>query len=176
MFLNIKEMEVRRIRFDETFEPGEIDFSDTGLRQVSGVHAEGSASVLENSGGEMRVEGRFSGTFEADCDRCLATALYPLDNAFDFGLGSVVGAHSVNSDSHHNVREAFRGCYCSATSITARPWYCPAGAADQKDLPRGLQGNLSGVRGQSQRSGVRLPCEAGRRSLGSPEEFIIERS
>ena len=83
MFLNIKEMEVRRIRFDETFEPGQIDFSDTGLRQVSGIHAEGSASVLENSDGEMRVQGRFTGTFEADCDRCLATALYPLDNAFD---------------------------------------------------------------------------------------------
>src|SRR3984893_6160594 len=83
MFLNIKEMEVRRIRFDETFEPGQIDFSDTGLRQVSGVHTEGSASVLENSGGEMRVQGKFSGTFEADCDRCLATALYPLDKSFD---------------------------------------------------------------------------------------------
>ena len=83
MFLNIKEMEVRRIRFDETFEPGQIDFSDTGLRQVSGVHAEGSARILENSGGEIRVQGRFSGTFEADCDRCLATALYPLDKVFD---------------------------------------------------------------------------------------------
>ncbi len=63
MFLNIKEMEVRRIRFDETFEPGQIDFSDTGLRQVTGVHAEGSAEVLENTGGEIRVQGRFTGTF-----------------------------------------------------------------------------------------------------------------
>src|SRR2546423_10846142 len=83
MFLNIKEMEVRRIRFEETFEPGQIDFSGTGLRQVSGIHAEGSASVLENTGGEIRVQGRFSGTVEADCDCCLASALYPLDNAFD---------------------------------------------------------------------------------------------
>jgi uncharacterized protein len=83
MFLNIKEMEVRRIRFDETFEPGQIDFSDTGLRQASGVHAEGSASILDNSGGEIRIQGRFSGTMEADCDRCLGTASYPLDKTFD---------------------------------------------------------------------------------------------
>jgi len=83
MFLNIKEMEVRRVRFDETFEPGEIDFSDIGLRQISGVHAEGSASLVENSGGEIRVQGRYSGTFEADSDRCLATASYPLESAFD---------------------------------------------------------------------------------------------
>ena len=83
MFLNIKEMEVRKIRFDETFEPGQIDFSDTGLRQVTGVHAEGSARILDNTGGEIRVQGRFTGTFEADCDRCLALAMYPLDNSFD---------------------------------------------------------------------------------------------
>lgn len=83
MFLNIKEMEVRRIRFDETFEPGQIDFSDTGLRQISGIHAEGSAKALENSGGEMRVQGKFSGVMGADCDRCLGSATFPLDTSFD---------------------------------------------------------------------------------------------
>ena len=56
MFLNIKEMELRRVRFDESFAPGEIDFSDTGLRQATALHAEGSAKVLENSGGEIRIE------------------------------------------------------------------------------------------------------------------------
>ena len=83
MFLNIKEMEVRRVRFDEAFETGQIDFADTGLRQVTRVRAEGTATLLENTGGEIRVQGRFSGTFEADCDRCLATTLYPLDKSFD---------------------------------------------------------------------------------------------
>jgi uncharacterized protein len=83
MFLNIKEMEVRRIRFDETFEPGEIDFSETGLQQVTGIHAEGSAQVLEHSGGEVRIQGRFSGVMGADCDRCLVAATYPLDKSFD---------------------------------------------------------------------------------------------
>ena len=83
MFLNIKEMELRRIRFDENFEPGEIDFSDTGLRQATLIHTEGSAKVLENSGGEVRVQGKFSGVMEADCVRCLAVASLPLDKSFD---------------------------------------------------------------------------------------------
>jgi uncharacterized protein len=83
MFLNIKEMEVRRIQFDESFEPGEIDFADTGLRQVTALHAVGSARLLENTGGEIRIQGRYSGTIEADCDRCLALALYPLEKTFD---------------------------------------------------------------------------------------------
>ncbi len=83
MFLNIQEMEVRRVRFDETFEPGELDFAETGLRQTTPIRAVGSAKVLENSGGEVRVEGSFSGTMESDCDRCLATAVYPLEKSFD---------------------------------------------------------------------------------------------
>ncbi len=83
MFLNIKEMEIRRIRFDETFEPGEIDFSETGLRQATAIRAEGSAKLLENSGGEIRIQGKFSGTMETDCDRCLAPVTLPLESSFD---------------------------------------------------------------------------------------------
>jgi len=83
MFLNIKEMEVRKIPFDETFEPGEIDFSETGLRQSGGIHTEGSAKVVDNTDGEVRIQGRFTAVMEADCDRCLGVATYPLDQAFD---------------------------------------------------------------------------------------------
>jgi len=83
MFLNIKEMELRQVRFDETFEPGEIDFADTGVRQATGIHADGSAKVLADSGGEVRVQGKFSGTMETDCDRCLAVTSYPLEKSFD---------------------------------------------------------------------------------------------
>ena len=35
MFLSVKEMELRKIRFDETFEPGQIDFSGEDLEQAS---------------------------------------------------------------------------------------------------------------------------------------------
>jgi uncharacterized protein len=83
MFLNIKELEVREVRFDETFEPGQIDFSETGLRQVSGIRAEGVARLLDNTDGEIRIQGRYSGAMETECDRCLARAAYPLDTTFD---------------------------------------------------------------------------------------------
>ena len=83
MFLNIKEMEVRRIQFDESFEPGTIDFSDTGLRQVTPIRATGSAWLLGNTGGEIRIEGKYTGALETDCDRCLALATFPLEVSFD---------------------------------------------------------------------------------------------
>ena len=73
MFLNIKEMEVRRIRFDETFEPGQIDFSDTGLRQII-RHSCGRVGQgfwkIPAARCEFRAGSR--ATMEADCDRCLA--------------------------------------------------------------------------------------------------------
>src|SRR5260370_40874509 len=83
MFLNIKEMEVRRIQFDESFETGEIDFADTGLRQITPIHAVGSATLLDNTGGEIRVQGRYTCTLEADCDRCLALTRILLEKSFD---------------------------------------------------------------------------------------------
>ena len=83
MFLNVKEMEVRKVRFDEAFQPGSIDFSEDDLRQATPLHIQGTATLLEGTGGEFRVEGRFRVQMEADCDRCLAPAVFPLDERFD---------------------------------------------------------------------------------------------
>ena len=83
MFLSVKEMEVRRVGFDETFPAGQIDFSGEYLVQTSPLHAAGSAELLENTQGEMRIQGRYSVEVESECDRCLGRARFPLDNAFD---------------------------------------------------------------------------------------------
>lgn len=83
MFLSIKEMEVRKVRFDETFPRGEIDFSGAGVRQSSPLHAEGVAELLANTEGEVRIKGRLRVDMESECDRCLGRAEFPLDCGFD---------------------------------------------------------------------------------------------
>jgi DUF177 domain-containing protein len=83
MFLSVKEMEVRKIRFDESFPPGEIDFAGEDLVQRSPLLASGSAELLENTGGEVRVRGRYTVEMESECDRCLGRARFPLDSSFD---------------------------------------------------------------------------------------------
>jgi uncharacterized protein len=83
MFLYIKQLEVRKVRFDETFQPGQIDFSDADLRQVSPLHASGAAELLANTDGEIRIRGKYEVTLEAQCDRCLGSARFPLENGFD---------------------------------------------------------------------------------------------
>src|SRR5436305_407720 len=83
MFLSIKEMELRKVRFEETFLVGQIDFSDAGVRQAGPLHAQGVAELLENTEGEVRIKGDLSVEMEADCDRCLTTARLPFQSNFD---------------------------------------------------------------------------------------------
>jgi len=83
MFLSVKEMELRKIRFDETLQPGQIEFASENLEQVSPLHAVGSAEMLKKSGGELRIQGRYTVELKAPCDRCLVDARFPLDAGFD---------------------------------------------------------------------------------------------
>ncbi len=83
MFLSIKEMELRKIRFDETFAPGELDFEEDEIRQAGPLHAQGTAELLANTEGEVRIQGALSVQMEAECDRCLGRAQFPLDTGFD---------------------------------------------------------------------------------------------
>lgn len=83
MFLSLKEMELRKLRFEETFPPGEILFSGGEFRQASPLRVSGSAELLPNTEGEIRIRGRLSVSMEAECDRCLEAARLPIDLDFD---------------------------------------------------------------------------------------------
>jgi uncharacterized protein len=83
MFLSVKEMELRKIRFDETLQPGQIEFISESLEQASPLHAVGSAELIAHSEGELRIQGRYTVELTAQCDRCLGTARFPLDAGFD---------------------------------------------------------------------------------------------
>lgn len=83
MLLSIKEMEVRKIAFAETWPPGEIDFEDAGVRQIGPLSAEGEAELLPHTGNEVRVHGKVQATLGTECDRCLGRAEFPVSVSFD---------------------------------------------------------------------------------------------
>jgi uncharacterized protein len=83
VFLSVKELDVKQVRFDVAFPPGEIDFSDARLRQATPLSTKGSAELLGNTLGEIRVQGHLSVTMESDCDRCLEPARFPIEADFD---------------------------------------------------------------------------------------------
>ena len=100
MLLSIKEMEVRKVRFDETFQAGEIDFSGAQVRQSGPLHATGVAELLANTEGEVRIKGHLDVKMESECDRCLGLAEFPLDVNFDlfYRPNQVVTADEVAID------------------------------------------------------------------------------
>jgi uncharacterized protein len=83
MFFKVQDLERKKIHFDTTFAPGEIQFVEDNLRQTGPFAARGTAELLNNTLGEIRVRGRISGHVEANCDRCLETATFPVDSNFD---------------------------------------------------------------------------------------------
>jgi uncharacterized protein len=83
MLLSIKEMEVRKLPFAETWEPNGFDFSDSSVIQTGPLTAEGVAELLPETGGEVRVTGRIQAELETECDRCLGRALFHIDAPFD---------------------------------------------------------------------------------------------
>ena len=83
MLLSIKEMEVRKLPFAETWKPGEIDFADSGTVQTAPLSAKGVAELLPHTGGEVRVKGQVETSLESVCDRCLGRATFPIDTPFD---------------------------------------------------------------------------------------------
>jgi uncharacterized protein len=82
MFLSIQEMELRKIRFAQTFPPGAIEFFDQKLRQATPLEVSGTAELVRGTD-EVRVRGRMTVRMEAECDRCLEIAAFSLDSDFD---------------------------------------------------------------------------------------------
>ncbi len=83
MFLSVKELELRKVRFDETFLPGRIDFTGEELEQVSPLMVSGSAELVPHSDGEVRIRAKYTVEMGSQCDRCLVNARFPLEASFD---------------------------------------------------------------------------------------------
>ncbi len=81
MFLRVQDLELGPVRFNRDFAPGEIDFDEEALRQVSTLSVAGKAEYSAALG-EIRLEGRLQVTMEADCDRCLDACRFPLETGF----------------------------------------------------------------------------------------------
>ena len=82
MFFSVKELELKKVRFDVAFPPGEIQY-DQGLSQATSLEAAGVAELLPHTLGEIRIQGHLKVRMRADCDRCLEPAEFPIDSDFD---------------------------------------------------------------------------------------------
>ena len=88
MEFQISELEREPIEFDLEMAPGSLDFGDEA-RLAGKLSTFGRAEVLHEHRGpkdvvsDIRLRGRFSGTFEVPCARCIEPVEVPLAADFD---------------------------------------------------------------------------------------------
>ncbi len=83
MIFTLTELEHHPILFEVSYPPGELTFYEE-ITQANDLEASGSATLLHNTLGEIRVRGHVKVGLDAMCHRCLETARLELDSEFDF--------------------------------------------------------------------------------------------
>jgi uncharacterized protein len=83
LYLSVRDLELRKLFFDVAFRPGEIDFEAEDVKQVSALETAGSAELLANTLGEIRIRGHLKVMMETGCDRCLELCRFPIESDFD---------------------------------------------------------------------------------------------
>jgi uncharacterized protein len=80
MFLDVKELAVRKLRIRKTFHPGSIDFHSAEIKQVEPLEVTATAELLE---GQIRIEGNLETKIEMVCARCLEPVIEDVSRSFD---------------------------------------------------------------------------------------------
>lgn len=83
MFFHVRDLELRPGHFDVGVPPGQIEFLDPKLRQAGPLAAAGKVELVTGALGEIRFSGHLKAAMEADCDRCLETAQFPVECDFE---------------------------------------------------------------------------------------------
>src|SRR5256884_6944383 len=80
MFLDVKELAVRKLRIHKAYAPGSIDFHSAEIKQIEPLEVNATAELLE---GQIRVEGNFETKMELVCARCLEPVAEEVSSSFD---------------------------------------------------------------------------------------------
>ena len=115
MFIEIKELELHPIDFEEEFRPGIIDFG-ADLRQKTPLRTSGRAQLVEERHGkqgrikDIRIAGSLATSVESDCARCLEPAVQKVSRTFDL-LYRPLGTDAGRAELSVTAAEAEVGYY-----------------------------------------------------------------
>ena len=88
MFIRIKDLELRKVEFDETIAPGALDLGED-LELKAPLRASGRAELVKESRGahqvveDIRLVGKLSAQIESRCARCLDPVANTVAEEFD---------------------------------------------------------------------------------------------
>jgi uncharacterized protein len=115
MFLDIKDLELRPLDFEEEFQPGLIELSEE-VRQRTPLKTSGRAELIEEHHGkqqvikDIRLRGRLSAGLELQCARCLDPVKQDVKREFEL-LYRPLGADAGKDELSVTDAEAEIGYY-----------------------------------------------------------------
>jgi len=80
MFLDVKELAVRKIRLRQSYAPGAVDYHTNDFRQVDPLEVCATAELVE---GQIRITGELHTRLEMVCARCLEPVIEEISRDFD---------------------------------------------------------------------------------------------
>ena len=80
MFLDVKDLAVRKLRIHKSYAPGAIDYHSTELKQIEPLVVNATAELVE---GQIRIEGELETKIELQCARCLEPVIEDVHRSFD---------------------------------------------------------------------------------------------
>jgi uncharacterized protein len=80
MFLDVKELAVRKIRIRKSYAPGTVNYHSGDFRQIEPLEVRATAELIE---GQIRVTGELHTRLEMSCARCLEAMNEDVAREFD---------------------------------------------------------------------------------------------
>lgn len=80
MFLDVKELAIRKIRLRKSYAPGTLDFQSSEFRLISPLEVRATAELLDD---QIRIFGEFHTRIELVCARCLEPVVEEVSKEFD---------------------------------------------------------------------------------------------
>jgi uncharacterized protein len=80
VFLDVKDLAVRKLRIRKSYAPGSVDYHTSEIKQVAPVEVTATAELLE---GQIRIEGQLETKIEMVCARCLEPVVEDVNRSFD---------------------------------------------------------------------------------------------
>ncbi len=80
MFLDVKELAVRKVRIRKSYAPGSVDYHSGEFKQAGPLEVRASAELVE---GQIRITGSLQTKLELVCARCLEPVVEEVSRDFD---------------------------------------------------------------------------------------------
>lgn len=95
MFLDVRDLAVRKLRIRKSYVPGSIDYRTAEFKQVEALEVRATAELLD---GQIRVFGDLQTKIEMACARCLEPLIEDVHREFDLFYRPLVARAKPNEE------------------------------------------------------------------------------